>query len=314
MRIELERIEETEQTENDGNDNRFESGDGDGDGGNIGADFGAVGVGNGASGGDGGDSGDGDGERSGSGSGGDSDSIGGGGNGLGDSGGVEFTPGGSGGDDGVAPRRKRGRPRKQRDDGRNRATGTDAGTGTGHSGKRKSGGLFGDFQENAPRSVKPDQVFEDKSDFLKFTKSEKQKFAAEVLGSLFLIPANLLNAPHWELSGKESADLAKAILDVIETFPAKQSKKVEKLLKEYAPYISLLMVGFAVVYPRVMFTYESRITAGSGAGRSGSRSESVAGNSGSIPFEKGDQQSRGRGGLESQNDVEAYFGHIFGAD
>lgn len=106
----------------------------------------------------------------------------------------------------------------------------------------------------------PESVLEDVSGELsKLTKSETVALIAVVCQALFYIPGNLLGPGFddiWNLSDKEAAELAEAIHGCLKTLPTKQSKKVEKFLKEYAPLLRLLMVSAAAVYPRYALTMQ----------------------------------------------------------
>lgn len=303
-----DKVEEVENGSSD-SDNTGGGDDAGTGGGELGADLGPTGDGNGTLvGGSGGSSGDG-----GDGSGVSGDLFGegepGGGDSLGDQGGLGTV---QSGDPGDGPKRGPGRPRGSgKRSGRSRATGTGSNSGGGDGSKQRADGYFSGLGSDAPREVKPEELGEDKEDFAKFSKGEKQKFAADVLTAAFDMVASVTGSPHWKLASREASDLAKAILDVIETFPAKQSKKLEKYLKEYAPYISLLMVGFTIVYPRALYTYGANGNNSGRASNPGDFAASGSGSSGEVPNRKGTGMGSQPSGYDGSDVVQTYFGQYF---
>jgi hypothetical protein len=81
---------------------------------------------------------------------------------------------------------------------------------------------------------------------------------AGVLQGLFFVPAQALGHKHWVLTATEAVELAKAIYDCLGTLPAKQSKKVDKFLKEYAPLVKLAIVGGSITLSRISLSVQMR--------------------------------------------------------
>ncbi len=182
------------------------------------------------------------------------------GNGLGRSGGSGAAPGGSGsevravgGSDPIA-RRGRGRPRKLGGNGSDRVTGT--GSGRTDAGSRQVEVLGSDDLGKGGEPKAVDEKIFDEPDLSKLTKSEIESVVASVLQGVFYAIGSGLKHPHWELTNKESAELSAALWDCVKTLPAKQSKRVNKFLKEYAPWIKLLMVGGTILGSRAAVSLE----------------------------------------------------------
>lgn len=225
-----------------------------------GADVGPLGGGNGATiGGSGGSSDDSGGSSDGGGA---SNGPGGerGGDSLGRESGDIQAPGGnsgdSGGNVGSAPKRGRGRPRRDRG---NSVTGGNGGRANSSSGNVLGSQISDLGKQKEPKRV-PDEVFEEQ-DFSKLTKSEIEEMAAKVLQGLFFMIAGLLKQEHWQLSNTEAVQLGKATWDCVKTLPTKQNKRLEKLLKEYAPWIKLLMVSATILGGRAALSLEMAKTA-----------------------------------------------------
>lgn len=286
-----------------------------------------------------GPTGDGDGASVGGSDGSDGDGgVGGidGGDGSGDSGlgGVEIVGDGGpvaepepagGSSDGIGDgtvKRGRGRPRGsvKRGSGASRATGGGAGSGDKRSG---IGSIFDsvDTGQDPPSSIGPAPKKVDANevgggdDYKAFTKTEAQRLLAGVLDAIFKAVGHLTKGEHWPLEAKEAADLAKAILDVSETLPKKQSQRLQKLMKEYAPYISLITVAGAIIYPRVAYAYLERDRAANPDNYyPGGSAEDGAGASGAGSNQGGGGLGSRAGRSRTPNDAETYFAHIFEAD
>lgn len=247
------------EQENERNGN---SSDGAGDGaatGIDGADLGPVGSGDGASRRSDGDAikpdrglGTGDGTGDGSSGTGDGDGLerarGSGAAPVGDASGTSGNPG-----DDRGQRRRRGRPRKSdRGDRIADASGADR-SGSGRKVTSKQDNFRG-LDQGDPVEVK-ESLFEN-SELGKLSKGETVEYLAAIAKALFYIPANLLGQDHWQLTNKEAVELADAVLGVLKTLPSKQTKKVDKFLKEYAPLIRLAMVAGLIVYSRATVSME----------------------------------------------------------
>lgn len=253
-----ENIDSLEFANGTGTNNDSDGGNGTGSGtgsGIDGEDFGPVGSGNEpTSGGSSGSSGSGGASSADSGaSGGSSGESS--GNGLGRESGDIPAPGGiaadSPGSDAAAPRRGRGRPRRDRSD---RASGGND-SGTDSRGQNVKGSRLADLgSQKEPKAV-DDKVF-DESDLSKLSKSEIVEMVAKVLQGIFYMIAGALKQEHWLLTNREAADLGAATWECFKTLPTKQNKKLEKWLKEYAPYVKLLMVGGAIIGGRAAYSLE----------------------------------------------------------
>lgn len=239
----------------------------------------------------------------------------GGGSGISDDGSNDSNEGrnevGNVGDVSAAPGRagrKRGRPRNG--SGRNRA----AGAGNGGSG----GGSSETVDLGLDNLGDPEPV-DFQEEIGKLTKSEKIKAIALIIEGLFKVPAYFLKSDLWELSPKEATDLAKAVSDVLDTLPKTQSKKLDKLLKEYSPYINLLTISFAIVYPRILIQNGTfaNATGGGGAGindSSGPRNNTGPASGNGLDF--GSFEASGRDGDSAAQDGfnvgQATFGRLIG--
>lgn len=215
-----------------------------------GADVGPVGDGDGTSIGDGGRTGDGTGDdASGTGADAGSSGIGDAGN-VGDAGGDLGTAIGNEseirGDSGNAPRR-RGRPRKR--DGNSRATGASGNRTGGGSQNVADSELDNLGSQKEPRSVSDKELGLD-ADISKLSKSEIEEALAGLLQGVFVMIAGATKHEHWNLTDKESVELARAAWNYIKTLPTKQNKRFEKWLKEHAPLIKVAMVSLAILGPR----------------------------------------------------------------
>ena len=245
--MDLERSENLDSSEVSENVGANSGGDGAGAGAGSGvdrSDLGPVGSGNGAT--SGGSPG----------SGGASGASG--GNGLGFEGGSVEAPGGSSGDDsgnsGLGDRGKRGRGRPRKLDGGNRASGrNNSGAGSGGPGQ-KAPGLV-DLGSNPDPKKVPDSVFEEK-DLSKLSKGEIQEVAAKLLQAVFFAISQALGQEHWQLTNREAVELGAALWDCVKTLPAKQSKRIDKFLKEYAPWLKLAMVGTSILGARAATSLE----------------------------------------------------------
>lgn len=175
---------------------------------------------------------------------------------LGNSSGTIGDPGSNIGDPGDA-RRKRGRPRKRIDGGSggNHNPGRSAGSGRGETnGRDPVADPVREIKQGTPKEVKG-SIFEISG---KLPKGDLAELLGKVLQGLFFIPATSFGEEHsfWQLSDKEAKELAKAVLDCIETFPAKQKKKFDAFMKEYAPWLRLVVVSGAILYPRASMSLE----------------------------------------------------------
>ncbi len=109
-------------------------------------------------------------------------------------------------------------------------------------------------KQGTPKAV-PEAAFAE-NDLSKLTKSELEQAAAGVLQGLFYMIAGAIKQPHWQITEKEAVELAKAVLGCVKSLPSKQSKKIDKFLKENAPYIKLLMVSGGIFIGRISYSVQ----------------------------------------------------------
>jgi hypothetical protein len=68
---------------------------------------------------------------------------------------------------------------------------------------------------------------------------------------VFYIVASFTQQKHWLLTKTEAIELGKASWDLIKSGPEKKSKRLEKFLKDHAPWIKFAMVFGSITIIRV---------------------------------------------------------------
>lgn len=153
-------------------------------------------------------------------------------------------------------RRKRGRPRNSGSRGSGDSNNNSGRTGTDSDGEKSVAADHIRVKQGEPKNVKADTILDAVSSL---PKGSVEAIIAAVLQGIFFIPANTLGDPLgkvWTLSDREAKELAKAVIECLDTLPKKQRQNVDKLLKEWGPWIKLATVGGAIMLPRVEATRE----------------------------------------------------------
>jgi hypothetical protein len=152
---------------------------------------------------------------------------------------------------GTGSGRKRGRPRRG-----NSATGNRSRAADRSSDAAQDLGLPDLKSEGKPRQVS-DKVF-NISDYTKLDKNEiVEVFAATGKGIFYLI-GNFLGQEHqhWLLDEKEAREFGIASWNLLKSFPEKKNKRLERFLKENAPWIKFAMVVGTISFVRVSLSVE----------------------------------------------------------
>lgn len=150
--------------------------------------------------------------------------------------------------------------------------------------------------EDSPRPVTEREA---RDELIPALKGSKDVFRAFSL-AIFVAVSFALGEPRVALSEAEAKALGDAIDGCFSTIPTRRRKKIQNALNQYVPWLSLCVVLYSIVSPRVALVLEKRRNGG----------KSSAPSAGSGPIENVADNSN-RPGPASREERTSVFGHEF---
>jgi hypothetical protein len=155
---------------------------------------------------------------------------------------------GSGNSDAAVPRRKRGRPRKQRDGNGVSDSGPSASSEQG-SAEGEAGSTTPDIpgRVKTPRDISPRETRGGR----KSSKKALDQTLSKANDLLFSLVAHATGVPTWSLAPVEADMMGEAFADAARALPSKKFKAVETILGQIMPWVGLVGTLSVIVYPRI---------------------------------------------------------------